>query len=181
MFYFVGGAPRTGKSILGHQIATKLNIGWISTDILVEMLRVKKEDGIKTEWNAAPEAISNDAEWFFPYLERFVWRLTSHTENYLIEGVDFLPVHINKLSNQYAVKSVFLGNSNMTLDQFDHFPGHTHGYSNLPEDVRQQYVNDIPHWSDYVRQEAIHFNYPFVDMYDDFSSRLVEAETLLTS
>ena len=83
MFYFVGGAPRTGKSILGQQIATKLNIGWISTDLLVEILTVKNEDGIKTEWNAAPEAISNDAEWFFPYLEHFVSKLTSHTESYV--------------------------------------------------------------------------------------------------
>jgi hypothetical protein len=166
---------------LGQQIATKLNIGWISTDLLVEILIVKNEDGIKTEWNAAPEAISNDAEWFFPYLERFVWRLTSHTENYVIEGVDFLPVHINQLANQYAVKSVFLGCSNMTLERFDQFPGHTHGYSYLPKSVRQQFVNDIPLWSDYVRKETIRFNYPYVDTYDDFSSRLLEAEALLTS
>ena len=34
MIYFVGGAPRVGKSILCQQIAAKLAIGWISTDLL---------------------------------------------------------------------------------------------------------------------------------------------------
>jgi len=181
MFYFVGGAPRVGKSILAQKIATKLNIGWVSIDILVEILRVKNEDGIKTEWNASPEAITHDAEWFFPYLERFVWRLSSHTDSYLIEGVDFLPLNISKLSSHYAIKSVFLGNSNMTLDRFDHFPGHSPGYATLPKKVRQQFVNDIPHWSEFVRQEALRFNYPYVDTHDEFSSRLDEAETLLLS
>jgi hypothetical protein len=68
MIYMVGGAPRAGKIILGQQIATKLRVGWVSTDLLMELLRVKKEAGRKTEWNAAPEAITAQAEWFFPYL-----------------------------------------------------------------------------------------------------------------
>lgn len=73
MIYLIGGAPRVGKSILCQQLAAKLRIGWISTDLLVGVLQVKNEEGIKTEWNATPEAIRDAAEWFFPYLERFVW------------------------------------------------------------------------------------------------------------
>jgi adenylate kinase family enzyme len=72
MIYLIGGAPRSGKSLLCQQIASKQKIGWISTDLLVELLRVHNEVGVKTEWNAAPEAIAANAEWFFPYLARFV-------------------------------------------------------------------------------------------------------------
>ena len=65
MIYLVGGAPRAGKSILGQRISTKLQVGWVSTDLLLELLRVKKDEGVKREWNAAPKAITANAEWFF--------------------------------------------------------------------------------------------------------------------
>ena len=101
MIYLIGGAPRAGKSILGQQIATKLNIGWISTDPLMELLRAKNVAGTKTEWNAAPEAIAANAEWFFPCLERFIWSVNALTESYLIEGVDFLPAQVAQLAENY--------------------------------------------------------------------------------
>lgn len=41
MIYFIGGAPRSGKSVLGQQFATKQGISWISTDLLVEILKAK--------------------------------------------------------------------------------------------------------------------------------------------
>src|SRR5215475_2591695 len=91
MIYLIGGAPRAGKSILGQQISAKLRVGWVSTDLLVELLRVKKDEGVKTEWNATPEAIKANAEWFYPYLERFIWGVSSLGDNYVIEGLDFLP------------------------------------------------------------------------------------------
>lgn len=179
MIYFVGGAPRAGKSILGQRFSAKLKIGWISTDLLIELLRVKNDEGVKVEWNAAPEKIAADAEWFFPYLERFVWRVNSLAENYLIEGVDFLPTHVERLVAQYQIRSVFLGCSGMTLERFDQYPGHSHGYAKLPEEMRRQFAQDIPLWSEFVRQEAQRFGYPYVDMIGDFSLRLSEAEDLL--
>ena len=72
MIYLVGGAPRAGKSILGQQVAANLKIGWISTDLLSTLLGMTNVEGIKTEWNATPEAITANAEWFLPYFERFV-------------------------------------------------------------------------------------------------------------
>src|SRR5688572_10010624 len=128
MIYLVDGAPRTGKSILGQQVAANLNIGWISTDLLMELLRVKNDEGVKTEWNATPEAITANANWFFPYLKRFVWGITSQAKNYVIEGVDFLPADVKRLSAQYQISTVFLGCSRMTLESLDQFPGRSPGY-----------------------------------------------------
>jgi len=47
MMYFVGGAPRAGKTILAQRLASSLNVGWVSTDLLMELLRVAKAAGIK--------------------------------------------------------------------------------------------------------------------------------------
>jgi 2-phosphoglycerate kinase len=43
MIYLIGGAPRTGKTILAQRISARLGIGWISTDLLMESLRVKHQ------------------------------------------------------------------------------------------------------------------------------------------
>jgi 2-phosphoglycerate kinase len=180
MIYVVGGAPRAGKSILGQQVAANLKIGWISTDILMQLLRVKNEPGIKTEWNASLQAITANAEWFFPYLERFVWGVTSSTENYLIEGVDFLPAQVKQLSEQYQIRAVFLGCSRMTSDSVEQFPGRSRGYIGLPEEFRCQIAKDVPLWSEYVRQESERFDYPYIDTANDFPKQLSQAESLLT-
>jgi hypothetical protein len=179
MIYLIGGAPRVGKSILGQQVSAKLRVGWVSTDLLMELLRVKNAEGVKAEWNAAPEAIIADAEWFFPYLERFIWGVSSLAENYVIEGVDFLPAQVPQLSTQYPIRPVFLGCSSMTLEAFDQFPGRSPGYSSLPEEMRRQIVQDVPRWSEFIRQECERFGYPYVDMTGDFAGRLHEAEAAL--
>ena len=181
MIYFVGGAPRAGKSILGQQVATKLNVGWISTDLLQELLRVKNDEGVKREWNADSSTITANADWFFPYLERFIWGVSSLAEQYLIEGVDFLPGHVAQLAAQYQIRAVFLGCSRMTLESLDQFPGRSQGYSYLPEAIRRQIAQDVPRWSEFIRLEAERFSYPYIDTVDGFPDRLQEAEAVLTT
>jgi 2-phosphoglycerate kinase len=179
MIYLIGGAPRAGKSILAQQIAAHLSIGWVSTDLLMTMLSVKNVAGIKIEWNASPDAIAAFAEWFFPCLERFVWGVSSMADSYVIEGVGFLPEHITALSAQYRLCSIFLGCSKMTLDRFDRFQWRSRGYSGLPTEMRSRFVQDIPQWSEFIRQEAERFGCTYVYMSDDFQLRLSEAEALL--
>jgi hypothetical protein len=179
MIYLRGGAPRAGKSILAQKLAAQLRIGWISTDLLTEILKAKNVPGLQHKWDATPEAVTATSEWFFPCLERFVWGVNSMTDNYLIEGVSFLPAQVAELSDQYPIHSVFLGCSQMTLEKFDKFPGHSRGYADLPEETRRQFAHDVPLWSEFIRQEAVAWNCRYIDMSDDFSSRLAEAEAVL--
>lgn len=136
---------------------------------------------MKNEWNATPDAITSSAEKFFPYLERFVWGVSSMAESYVIEGVDFLPAHVMQLSKQYSIRSVFLGCSDMALERFDQFPGRSAGYTFLPEEMRRQIVHDVPLWSEFIQQEAKRFGVPYVDMSGDFSLRLQDGEAILTT
>jgi hypothetical protein len=180
MIYLVGGAPRAGKSILGQRLCTTLKVGWISTDLLMELLRVANAAGRKMKWDADREAITASAEWFFPYLERFMWGVSSLADHYVIEGVDFLPAQVAQLSTQYAIRAVFLGCSRLTLEDFNQFSGRS-GYGSLPEALRRQIVEDVPRWSAFIRQEAERFGYAYFDMVSDFSQRLAEAESVLTT
>ena len=180
MMYLIGGASRVGKTILAQQLCTTLKFGWISTDRLMDLLREANAPGLKMKWDAAPEAITAAAEWFFPYLERFIWGVSSFTDQYVIEGVKFLPAQVAQLSTQYPIRAVFLGCSRMTLEDFTQFPGRSKGYIDLPEAHRRQIVEDVPRWSALIRQEAERLGYPYVDMAGDFSQHLTEAELLLT-
>jgi hypothetical protein len=181
MIYLIGGAPRAGKSILGQRLCATLKVGWISTDLLMELLRVSKTAGVKSTWDATPEAIKANAEWFFPYLERFIWSAVSLVDNYVIEGVDFLPAQVAQLSALYSIRAVFLGCSRMTLESLDQFPGRSKGYGGLPEGIRRQIAEDVPRWSAFIRQEADRFGYSYIDMVSDFSLRIDEAEIALTA
>jgi hypothetical protein len=179
MIYLIGGAPRTGKSILAQQLAVDLKAGWVSTDLLMEVLRAKQVEGMQAVWDATPAAIAAEADWFFSCLERFVWGAGGMAESYVIEGVHFLPAQVAELSSRYPVRSVFLGCSAMTLERFDNFPGHSPGYAFLPEEMRRKITQDIPLWSEFVLQESARFGYPFVDMSDNFPARLSQASRLL--
>jgi hypothetical protein len=180
MIYLVGGAPRVGKSILGQQVAIKLKTSWISTDVLRDLLKVKKDEGPKVGWSPGPTTIAASAEWFFPYLERFIWGANSLAESYLIDGVDFLPAQVAQLATQYQIRAIFLGCSQMTLAHFDQFPGRSQGYASLPEEVRRQLAENVPLWSEFIRQEASRFGYRYIDTSNAFAARLQEAAAVLT-
>src|SRR6266699_1359856 len=137
MIYFIGGAPRSGKSLLGQRLSATRSVGWVSTDLLMELLRVANAAGRKMKWDATPEAIRAHAEWFFPYLERFVWGVSSLADHYVIEGVDFLPAQVAQLSTRYPIRAVFLGCSRLTLEGITQFSGRS-GYGSLPEAQRRQ-------------------------------------------
>lgn len=179
MIYLIGGAPRSGKTILAQQFAAQRKSGWISTDLLFQVLRAKKVPGTKVEWDATPQVIAAHAKWFFPSLERFVFGVSGMAESYVIEGVLILPTQVAQLTARYQVRSVFIGCSKMTLARFDRYPGRSKGYADLPRELRRQFAGDIPRWSEFVRQEAERIGYPYVDMSDDFPARLREASALL--
>ncbi|MEJ2750615.1 MAG: hypothetical protein P8183_22325, partial [Anaerolineae bacterium] len=110
-----------------------------------------------------------------------IWGVSALAENYLIEGVDFLPAQVAQLAAQYPLRAVFLGCAQMTPERFDQFPGRSRGYAHLPGPLRRQFAHDVPLWSAFIRQEAKRFQYPYIDMSVDFTTRLNEAEAALTA
>lgn len=179
MIYLIGGAPRAGKSLLGQQLAAEQGLNWTSTDMLWRVLEAAGVMDAKKEWDASPEAITAVADCFYPYLEHFLAGASSLTDSYIIDGVDFLPAHVDKLAAQFPVRAIFLGCTDMTLAKLDLHPGRTPGYASLPEAQRRQIAADVPRWSAFVQGEAEKHGYPFVDTSGDFHARLKEARRLL--
>lgn len=147
---------------------------------MLGLLRVRQEPGVKQEWDASPEAIRTNAEWFFPYFEHVVRSISQATEQYVIEGVDFLPGQIVRLNPLYPqLRALFLGCSTMTVERFDRYPGHSPGYSRLPDALRRQIANDISRWSKFIRDECGHAGCAYLEMGHNFRAQVVEAQRIL--
>ncbi len=180
MIYLVGGAPRSGKSILGQRVAANLKIGWTSTDLLKDLLRVQDAENVPEVWKPDPQTIEASAEWFYPFLERYVWGLESSAYHYLIEGADFLPRQAAFLAEKFPLRSVFLGCLEMSFARFERYPGRSKGYSVLPESSRRHLARMVPEWSAFVREEAERYGAPYIDTGGDFSRSLLDAENILS-
>lgn len=165
--------------MLCQQFAAHERIGWTSTDVLYDLLRVGGVVGVKNEWDASREAIASHAEWFYPYLQRLTWSVNSLADHYVIEGVGILPKQVKQLSEEYKLRAVFLGNSQMTVERLDAYPGRSRGYAELPIELKYQIATDVPQWSEYVAQEAEAYGYGYVDTGADFERQLQRAEAML--
>ena len=49
--------PSTPHGRQDPQLSDKQLIPWVSTDLLLNLLKVKNVEGVKAEWDATPEAI----------------------------------------------------------------------------------------------------------------------------
>ena len=67
----------------------------------------------------------------------------------------------------------------MTLKDFDQYPGRSPGYGFLPVEVRQQIVQDVPLWSEFIRQQSEQAGISYVDMSGSFTQHLQEARNIL--
>ncbi len=163
MIYLIGGAPRCGKSTLCQRFAAELGIGWISTDLVVEVI---DQAGIKKpqQWDARPEVVRDCADQFFPYFERIVSGINSTAESYVIEGVHFLPNHVRTLHERFPIRAVFLGCSLITPADIARLPGKSPGYADLPKPMRAQIARDVPVWSAWIQELSGASGFPYVDM-----------------
>ncbi|MEZ4619199.1 MAG: hypothetical protein R2867_27315 [Caldilineaceae bacterium] len=74
-----------------------MNTNWISTDLLVQLLKVKEVAGAPTEGNAAPRSLPSGRYGSF-LLRTLCLGASSFAEHYVIEGVDFLPAQVAQLA-----------------------------------------------------------------------------------
>lgn len=110
MIYIITGMAKTGKSIVAKKMARKHQLEIISTDYIMVMLdRGNPDLGIHME--ESDRSVSKRLE---PYLEQLIIALIQNQENYIIEGVHFLPQFIKRMIKKYPhdLSAIFLGYAN---------------------------------------------------------------------
>src|SRR4051812_42769122 len=110
MFYFIGGAPRTGKTTIAKSLAKELGVSWISTDTLESVISeyipeekfpknlIREEtdqsnDVMYTQYSTdeIKFAYFKQAEAVQDTLMRFVECESQNGREYIFEGYHILP------------------------------------------------------------------------------------------
>ena len=180
MIKLIGGAPRVGKTLLAERVAQDSRASWISTDVLTTVIRVGVPDLTRIDWGNV-DTITAHTERFFPYLERFIWGVTSLRAPYVIEGVDFLPAQAAQLAQRFGVRSVFLGDSEMTAARLQANLGRQPWLAGASPERFQEMADHVVAHTTLVKRECARLGLRFVDMAGDFEQRLREAAALLAS
>ncbi len=167
MIYLIGGAPRTGKSLLAQKIVATHPMSSLSCDFLYDLTQVKNIN------NFAEADLITKGTLFYPTLQELLINVSRRSENCVIDGEVILPQFIPELATKYNIKSCFIGLPVTNLDTIL-----THGgYFNWPKwklenglateinDLAEQTINK----SLIIKTEAQKYNLPYFDLTENYN------------
>jgi hypothetical protein len=174
MLYILGGASRSGKSIIGRRFVSELNIPFFCLDFLITSLHSVPSLGI-THGQPSIEK----AEKLWPLSKSMFGHLISEEPNYLIEGDAILPKQVNELSDTYGsqIKCCFVGYSEISVEQklqeIRKFGGSKDDWTQKYNDEQmKKYIFDMIDYSRYLKAECRAYNLKYIDLSNNFESEL---------
>jgi hypothetical protein len=173
----LGGPPRCGKTLLAQRIAAERGIGWLSTDTVrdvVNMLMPALYESGGPGRDPDPEA-----DLFFPFFERVVESCSYLVEDYLVEGVGFMPRHVRALGDRTDVRAVFVGTTHVDLDALLATEGRNRWHRELDAATLAVVPTWIESWSRQVEAECNRLHLPYVELGADFAAGIEVARRLL--
>ena len=129
----LGGPPRCGKTLLAQQVASERGIGWLSTDTIRDVVSMFLPALYEVGGPGDPH--DPEADLFFPYFEKVVESCSYLVDDYLIEGVGFLPRHIAELAVRFEFRPVFVGMLHVELDSLLEHEGRNQWHRHLDPDA----------------------------------------------
>jgi len=171
MLYVVGGAARTGKSIIARRFLHETEIPYFSLDIL--MMGLAKgfpERGIDPE-----DTNYLNPERMWPVVQSMSRNIIEAGLEYLIEGVSILPQHVKELlkSHPACIKACFIGYTRVSpedklrsIREYSNFPNNwSKGYSD--NQLLDLINNEIRH-SVHLQNECSKYDITYFDQSGDF-------------
>ncbi len=177
MLYLIGGAPRCGKTLLAQRVASALGAGWCSTDTVRDVVAMLSPDFASAGGAGVPP--ESEADLFFPYFERTAESCSYLAEDYVVEGVGFLPRHVEALAPWVERRVVFVGMVKPRLDAILAHEGRNRWHRQLSPETLADLPAWIADWSHTLREECAVASVPYVDLSSDFDAGQRDAERLL--
>jgi len=201
MIYLIGGTPKCGKTTLAKKMSKKLDIPWLSTDSLQNVIKpyINKEDlankfpssHTRFESNdekystlSSEEIISNyrtQATTLFPAIDMFCISEITDGNDFIIEGYHIEPKFAKELSEKYPGKiaSIFL-----TKTDIPKFIKNIKN-STTPNDWILKRTNEeetftkiaemISEYGSLIKKEAYMYVLKTITMDNDFEEKIEEA------
>lgn len=182
MLYILGGASRSGKSIISRRFVSEKQIPFFCIDFLVTSLQEVRFLDIKHG-----QPFISKAERLWPLVKPLLTHLIREEPNYLIEGDGILPNQVAELSKDYSndIKACFVGFSEIsTQDKFKQvreLGGNKDDWTkNISDDKLNSYIEDMIKYSKYLKSECNKYDISYFDSSNNFSEYLENVFQYLT-
>jgi hypothetical protein len=183
MLYILGGAPRSGKTLLSRRMLAEKGIAHFPVDALVGMLAY-----------AMPELEVHHSQEFIIKSEK-VGKLTKHlfgffvaqNEPYLLEGDAILPSQVNEFVLEHAdTKACFTGYPEITPEQKlrdlrEFGEGQKDWTNNESDEALLWMLERAIRFSAYLKKECSLYGIPFFDSSVDFKKAFNDAFAYLNA
>lgn len=201
MIYFIGGAPRVGKSVLAKSLSDKLNVQSLNTDDVCESAMSQSSPDDRLAKFPCPGFSGNASENVLTPAQRidlqFVTAqslepkimdaaITALRENrdLLIEGSQILPQTVRRLAQDYGADNfcvIFLGSTDPDL-VFDGILDNSNPQNWLSPENREvvaQVAEFVADFSRRIKAEAESWECIYIEKSEDFETDLKKWEISL--
>lgn len=191
MFYFIGGAPRVGKSIIANWLMRELSIPWLSTDVLRTVIHdvTPAEQqmgkfpykGFTSADQLSEMELAQMVEWQVTEansLQVCIDSLTRHQigvrDNQILEGVHILPQRVHALMNDPAckdqIRAVFVvaENEKSQLEAMRKNASHFDWLSGASDATYESVAAFVVAYGSWIRKECEKYDIPCVIRREDF-------------
>ena len=171
MLYIIGGASRTGKSMLSRELMVKTGKPYFGLDVLMMGLaNGLPEYGINPE---DPEFRNAAKMW--PILRSMLINMLEAGIEYIIEGYTILPEHVGEIQSLFPdqVKSCFIGynriNPEQKLEEIRKYSGLPNDWADSSSDNDiLKLINRSISYSPFLETECAEYKIPYFDQSEDF-------------
>lgn len=174
MVYFIGGAPRVGKTSLAKLILKRDRIPFMPADAVRDALdRTCPELGIHSAgWEGVPDRV-------FLYFQHLAKTVTWQLPEYVIEGDSFFPEHIRRIQETVEVRAVFLGMSKIDLEDILAHEGYDPWVGRMPKAEQEGMPSWISSLSQRFQEKAAEAGLAYFDLSLDREAQLEAAYAAL--
>lgn len=177
MIFILGGASRSGKTLLAHRAVLEKGMSYFPLDALVEGV----VSGAPKVGVVYSQSFQERATRLWPVAKPLIGFLFHQRWDFLVEGDTILPSQVHELQQESGmVKSCFLGYADMESDEkLAHIRFFQQGASdwtnNLSDDTLLAQVDVMIEFSNYLRDECAKYGIRYVDVSKDFAQGGAEA------
>lgn len=182
MLFMIGGAPRSGKTILAQRMLADYGLPYFPVDALIASLASAEPAlGLRV---SDPALKRTEVIW--PILRKLISDASHSGDELVLEGDVLLPKHVMEFGqgSHPGIKACFIGYADVDpakkLRAIRQYAAGRTDWTHEIDDVRLlNLIGELRTFSEYLRYECCHYKIPYFDGSRCFARALHDAEAYL--